>query len=38
MTARIEEQIRRCPEQWVRMHRRWRHRPLEDGNKVFAAG
>ncbi|MCP4657253.1 MAG: lipid A biosynthesis acyltransferase [bacterium] len=38
MTARIEEQIRRCPEQWVWMHRRWRHRPPEDGNKVFAAG
>jgi len=38
MTARIEEQIRRRPEQWVWMHRRWRHRPPEDGTKVFAAG
>lgn len=24
MTARIEEQVRRRPEQWVWMHRRWR--------------
>ncbi|MCP4549413.1 MAG: hypothetical protein GY835_23405 [bacterium] len=35
MTARIEEQIRCCPEQWVWMHRRWRRRPPEDGTKVF---
>jgi KDO2-lipid IV(A) lauroyltransferase len=27
MTARIEEQIRRVPEQWVWMHRRWRRQP-----------
>jgi KDO2-lipid IV(A) lauroyltransferase len=27
MTADIEEQIRRVPEQWVWMHRRWRERP-----------
>jgi KDO2-lipid IV(A) lauroyltransferase len=27
MTARIEEQIRRNPEQWVWMHRRWRRQP-----------
>jgi len=27
MTAAIEAQIRRCPEQWVWMHRRWRRRP-----------
>lgn len=27
MTAAIEHQIRRCPEQWVWMHRRWRRRP-----------
>jgi KDO2-lipid IV(A) lauroyltransferase len=29
MTDRIEEQIRRVPEQWVWMHRRWRRRPGE---------
>lgn len=29
MTATIEEQIRRRPEQWVWMHRRWRRRPEE---------
>jgi KDO2-lipid IV(A) lauroyltransferase len=28
MTRAIEEQIRRRPEQWVWMHRRWRRRPL----------
>ena len=27
MTAAIEDQIRRRPEQWVWMHRRWRRRP-----------
>ncbi len=27
MTRAIEEQIRRCPEQWVWMHRRWRRQP-----------
>jgi KDO2-lipid IV(A) lauroyltransferase len=27
MTERIEEQVRRRPEQWVWMHRRWRRRP-----------
>jgi Kdo2-lipid IVA lauroyltransferase/acyltransferase len=27
MTAKIEEQVRRRPEQWVWMHRRWRHQP-----------
>jgi KDO2-lipid IV(A) lauroyltransferase len=27
MTAVIEEQVRRVPEQWVWMHRRWRRRP-----------
>jgi KDO2-lipid IV(A) lauroyltransferase len=27
MTAAIEEQVRRVPEQWVWMHRRWRRRP-----------
>jgi len=27
MTARIEEQVRKRPEQWVWMHRRWRRQP-----------
>ena len=27
MTHRIEEQVRRRPEQWVWMHRRWRRQP-----------
>lgn len=27
MTARIEEQVRQRPEQWVWMHRRWRRQP-----------
>ena len=31
MTACIEEQIRRVPEQWVWMHRRWRRRPEGPG-------
>jgi KDO2-lipid IV(A) lauroyltransferase len=30
MTATIEEQIRRRPEQWVWMHRRWRRQPGPD--------
>lgn len=28
MTRTIEEQIRRVPEQWVWMHRRWRRQPV----------
>lgn len=30
MTRCIEEQVRRVPEQWVWMHRRWRRRPEQD--------
>ncbi len=30
MTQAIENQIRRRPEQWVWMHRRWRRRPPEE--------
>ncbi|MEM9554607.1 MAG: lysophospholipid acyltransferase family protein [Acidobacteriota bacterium] len=30
MTAAIEAQVRRRPEQWVWMHRRWRRRPPAD--------
>jgi KDO2-lipid IV(A) lauroyltransferase len=29
LTAAVEEQIRRVPEQWVWMHRRWRRQPPE---------
>lgn len=32
MTAKIEEQIRRVPEQWVWMHRRWRRQPPGPGS------
>jgi KDO2-lipid IV(A) lauroyltransferase len=32
MTAKIEEQIRRRPEQWVWMHRRWRRQPPGPGS------
>jgi KDO2-lipid IV(A) lauroyltransferase len=31
MTAKIEEHIRRRPEQWVWMHRRWRRQPAGGG-------
>ncbi len=31
MTAKIEEQVRRRPEQWVWMHRRWRRQPAGKG-------
>jgi KDO2-lipid IV(A) lauroyltransferase len=33
----IESQIRRVPEQWVWMHRRWRRQPDESGGTVNAA-
>ncbi|HKO55044.1 MAG TPA: lysophospholipid acyltransferase family protein [Thermoanaerobaculia bacterium] len=33
-TREIEEQIRRVPEQWVWMHRRWRDRPQWDVSSV----
>ena len=33
MTIAIEEQIRRFPEQWVWMHRRWRRRPADESDK-----
>ena len=29
LTARIERQVRAYPEQWVWMHKRWRHQPGE---------
>jgi KDO2-lipid IV(A) lauroyltransferase len=35
LTRLIEEQIRRVPEQWVWMHRRWRRRP-ESGSPAAA--
>jgi KDO2-lipid IV(A) lauroyltransferase len=31
MTRAIEQQVRRVPEQWVWMHRRWRRRPPGEG-------
>jgi KDO2-lipid IV(A) lauroyltransferase len=31
LTAEIEQQVRRCPEQWVWMHRRWRTPPPPSG-------
>jgi KDO2-lipid IV(A) lauroyltransferase len=29
-TRIIEDYIRRCPEQWIWLHRRWRTRPVEE--------
>ncbi len=36
LTAHIERQVRMHPEQWVWMHRRWRHQP-GDGDAVWRA-
>jgi KDO2-lipid IV(A) lauroyltransferase len=33
MTLAIEEQVRRHPEQWVWMHRRWRRQPAPAGSQ-----
>lgn len=38
ITALIEEQIRRAPEQWVWMHDRWRERPQWDMSTRYAGG
>jgi KDO2-lipid IV(A) lauroyltransferase len=37
LSARIEEQVRSNPEQWVWMHRRWRRQPGA-GEKVWRVG
>ncbi len=37
LTARIERQVRAYPEQWVWMHKRWRHQPGE-GEPVWRGG
>jgi KDO2-lipid IV(A) lauroyltransferase len=37
LTAHIERQVRAHPEQWVWMHRRWKHQPGE-GETVWRAG
>jgi len=36
LTAHIERQIREFPEQWVWLHKRWRHQP-GDGDLVWRA-
>jgi len=36
LTARIERQVRDHPEQWVWMHKRWRHQPGE-GEPIWSA-
>ncbi len=36
LTGRIERQVRSYPEQWVWMHKRWRHQPGE-GEPVWTA-
>jgi Kdo2-lipid IVA lauroyltransferase/acyltransferase len=35
MTAKIEQQVRRLPEQWVWMHRRWRRQPESQNQAVL---
>jgi KDO2-lipid IV(A) lauroyltransferase len=35
MTRTIEEQIRRVPEQWVWLHRRWRRQPLDSEARAW---
>jgi len=37
LTAAIEEQIRRAPEQWVWLHNRWRERPDWDRSEQLMA-
>ena len=37
LTAAIEEQVRRVPEQWVWFHNRWKERPRWDRSEQFAA-
>lgn len=38
LTRTIEEQIRRRPEQWVWIHRRWRRRPPTEGVETTEGG
>lgn len=38
MTTAIERQIRRRPEQWVWIHRRWRRRPPEESDQRAVGG
>jgi KDO2-lipid IV(A) lauroyltransferase len=37
-TRRIEEAVRRAPEQWFWLHRRWRRRPPEERGKPASPG
>jgi KDO2-lipid IV(A) lauroyltransferase len=38
LTRAIEEQVRRVPEQWVWMHRRWRRQPPADRGEAREGG